>query len=433
MVSVQSVKEAETGEVKEVELPLDVFIGRQPVLDEKLQLWGYELLYRGVSDAEEARFDSDFEATASVVVNTLADLGIERVAGRSRMLINCTAPVLQLEVLEMLPAHQITLEVLEHVEASEETVARVRELRAHGFQVALDDYSGNEMSKAWLPEVDLVKVDLTLVDEEQLPAMVEELKHFKVTLLAEKVETRGQFELCAKLGFKFFQGYHFSRPEIVRGKRPPANQLALLRLLSKVNDPDTPREELVKLVSSDVGLSFRLLRCLNSVAFSLAREVQTVEHALSLLGVSRLREWVSMLTVSRIPNKPTELSRLALLRAHMCAALAERIGNVDPRAVFTVGLFSVLDTMMDVKMSKVVKELPLAKEIENALLGKPSALSAILGAVLSYENGDFSALKAMGLRPEQLTAIWMESTRTMEDSFDFMITEADDSSEKRAS
>ncbi len=425
MVSVPSVRRADGEAPNEVELPEDVFLGRQPVLDVRQQLWGYELLYRENERSNVANVQDAMVATSTVVINTIAELGVERVVGKHKMLINCPTQALVPAVVSLLPQDQVVLEVLETVDsASEQVRANLEQLNRAGYKLAINDYDGSDARSDFLTLASIVKVDLSLVSEAQLDGLVASLKKKNVTLLAEKVESLAQFEICKKLGFELFQGFYFCRPEIVKGKRPPANQMAVLRLLAKVNDPKTSREELAKLISDDVSMSFRLLRCLNSAAFAFVREVQTVEHALMLLGEARLRQWVSMLAVSKIPNKPSELSRTALLRAHMCERLAEKMGGkVNPKLMFTVGLFSVLDTMMDVSMSKVVKELPLSDDIIGALLGKPSALAGILSMVVSYERGDYDELSSLGMRADELTGIWMEATRTMEESFDYLAAE----------
>jgi len=418
MVAVESVHRPDDEKPNQVELPPDVFLGRQPILDAKEQLWGYELLYREHEDAEAEASAASMSSTSAVVINTLAELGIEQVVGAKRMLIGCPAEALNLSTVAMLPQGQVMLEVLSDVERSAENLERLAMLTQAGFEVALDDYRGeNEM---FLDAASLLKIDLQKVELSELSGLVAGVAKQKLHLLVTNVDTREQFTACKELGFHFFQGYYFCQPEIVRGKRPPANQMALMKLLSKVNDPETKREELAALISSDVSLSFRLLRCLNSAAFSFAREVETVEHALMLLGESRLREWVGMLAISKIPNKPSELSRVALLRAHMCEGLAKKTGAVDPKAMFTVGLFSVLDTMMDYPMKKIVRELPLADDIEQALLGKPGALAGLLAMVVSYEKTSWENLSSLGMRAEQMSAIWVTATKTMEASFDYL-------------
>ncbi len=427
MVAVKSMRRPNEGEeALQVELPPDVFLGRQPILDLRGQLWGYELLYRADGGAKSAQIDSPMAATSTVVINLLAEFGIEQVVGRARMLINCPTEALDPSVVAMLPQEQVVLEVLEDVEATQDNLARLKVLVDEGFTLALDDYSTDDSRSPLLRLASIVKVDLSLVKPEDLEGVVARLKHFKVTLLAEKVETREELERTKALGFTLFQGFYFCRPEIVKGKRPPANQLAVLRLLSKVNDPKTESAELAKLIGADVGLSFRLLRCLNSAAFTFARKVATVEHAMMLLGESRLRKWVSMLAVSGIPNKPSELSRVALLRAHMCEQLAAKVGGekLDRKAAFTVGLFSVLDTMLDVKMEKIVKELPLGRDVTRALLGKPGVYGGIFAAVMSYEQGNWQELASLGLKAEEVTAIWMDATRTMEEAFDSLRADA---------
>jgi len=325
----------------------------------------------------------------------------------------------------MLSPEVVVLEIEAEAVSDDSVLARVNELVEGGYRFALQGATSSNLPTK-LKAFSFVKLDVGALEKDEFAALAKRFSESGKQVIAEKVETRAHLLRVQKLGLKLLQGYYFCRPEIVKGKRAPANQQAVMHLLSRVNDPECTRDELARLISDEVSLSFRLLKTLNSAAFGLAREVQTIEHALLLLGEARLRQWVSMLVVSRVPKKPAELSRLALVRAHMCEQLAKETSVGDPKAAFTIGLFSVLDTMMNTKMSQLVRDLPLAQEIKDALNGKGDTFAPILAAIRAYEAGSFAELASLGVPADELTAIWMNSTMWMEKSFHYMTDSGDE-------
>lgn len=403
-----------------VKPPEHVFIGRQPLLDEKGRLWGYKLLYRRDDQENAAQFSCPLAATTNVVMNMIAELGVEKVVGQHKMLITCPAEALTDELLSILPQEKVVLEIPIEASPANDNASRLAEIAKAGFQLAAQGRPLGEQEDPSLKFAKFVKFDISAFDKEGLKKAIGALGKHDAVLIAERIETKAQVERCKKLGFTLFQGYYFCKPEIIKGKRAPANQMAIIRLLSQVNDPDCPRERLIKLITDEVSLSFRLLRTLNSAAYGFVREVQTIEHAVSLLGEVRLRQWVSMLVVSKIPNKPSELSRTALLRANMCEHIARETMRAEPRSAFTVGLFSVLDTMMDTRMSSIVRELPLDKAIAAALLRRESPLTEVLDTALCYESGNWEKMP-LCLPSSLLTGIWIEATRATETAFAYMV------------
>ncbi len=422
MVSIQSLQKTEGDDTHSVHIPEHVYLGRQPLLNAQGELWAYEIFYRKDDLKNKAEIQDPGAATATVVMNMLADLGVERVVGAHKMLINCPKEALRSELLSLLPKEQVILEVHIDMMTMDNCQARIEQLVEEGFQFALHgEYTLEGLKKKPPPStISHIKVDITGLKETKLSELVAALTSPTATLIAEKVETLEQFKICQDLGFEIFQGYYFCQPEIVKGRRTPANQLAVMELLAKISEPNARRDELCELIGNEVGLSFRLLRTLNSAAFGLAREVKTIEHALTLLGDNRLREWVGMLVVSNLSGKPNELSRQALLRAYMCEHLARHTGKVPPQEAFTVGLFSVLDTMMGMKMRDIVKGLPLANEIRDTLMGRRSIYSPLLSAVIGYEIGKWKAVDRLHIPADELIAMWMKSTRQMEEAFYYM-------------
>jgi len=237
-----------------------------------------------------------------------------------------------------------------------------------------------------------------------------------VPLLAEKVETLHTFALCNKLGFDYFQGYFFCRPNIVKGKHTPSSKLAILQLMAKLTDPNLEFKDLEKLIVNDVTMSYRILRYINSAMYNLPRKVDSIHRAITLLGLKTIKSWITILAMSNVDDKPHELMRVAMLRAKMCEGLAG-VSKSSPESAFTVGLFSTLDALMDQELEDILIKLPLAEEINNALLNKQGPLGTALLTVLAYEKGDWdnalanSSMDAETLRNHYLQAMrWADET-----------------------
>jgi c-di-GMP phosphodiesterase len=222
---------------------------------------------------------------------------------------------------------------------------------------------------------------------------VARLELCKVRLIASKIEDHHTFEFCKQVGFDYFQGYFFCQPKTVTGKGIPSNRLTQMRLMSVLQNPRCELEELERSITNDLGVSFRLLRWINSAYFSLPRTVNSVREALVLLGVRNVRSWALLMTLATIDDQPSELIRTAMVRAKMCELIAKAIDRPDPDAHFTVGLFSVVDAFMNMRMEDVLGELPLSPEVAGALRDQSGPLGEVLSWVLTYERGRFECLE----------------------------------------
>lgn len=385
-------------------------VGRQAILDAAGKLVAYELLYRDNAAAAGAEFVDDRTATATVMLNTVAELGMDAVVADSDMFINCSADVLAMELEALLPPERVVLEVLETVEVDAALAERLVALREAGFRIAFDDYVTSDGRHQHTEYADIIKVDVMAVGD-GLAALMETLKHFDGLLLAEKVEDAEGFEECRRLGFHLFQGYYFCKPNVLARRSSPTNKVAVMRILAEVQRPDITIDEAVALVQQDVGVSYRLLRALNSVLFGMRHPVESVRQALVLLGIPRVRAWLSVMGLSSVKGKPNELLRVALTRAFMCQELSRSCKVADPDTLFTVGLLSVLDAVLDMEMTEVLQELPLSQALEDALLDQPCPEGVVLAAVLAYERGRFgdAAVESGGLDLPSLSAAWLSA------------------------
>lgn len=368
-------------------LKQSVLIGRQAIFDREMEVFGYELLYRDGTGNCANIMDGD-EATAKVMVNTFLELGIDHIAGNAHAFLNLTGTFFQSRQYEVLPKKNVILEVLESIEPTPQVLEALIKARQDGYQIALDDFVLRESHRALMDHADYVKVDVLALTDAELKQQVEMLQDYPVRLLAEKVEDHAMYEKCLALGFEYFQGYFFCKPQIMEGVSLSGNRMAVVLLLAKLQDPHIELQELDALVKNDVALSVKLLRYVNSASVGLPRSVDSIFQAIGLVGTERMRQWATLLALAQTGNKPSELMRVALIRARMCEVLCPLYG-VDPGPGFTVGLFSILDAYFDCEMRQLLEDLPLAPEILDALIKREGVFGTILEGMLGYERGEW--------------------------------------------
>lgn len=366
------------------------YMARQPIYDESLRLHAYELLYRSGQTGAAGTLGPEEELHA--LANVLVEVGLDRLAGSTLAYINVPSTLLASDALRLLPSDRVVLEVLEDTPWNDEVERNLRDLKAEGYRLALDDYIFEERHDPFLEIVEIVKVDIMGVPQDKLKAGKAKLTRWGQKYLAEKVETPDEFQACQKMGFDYFQGYFFSKPATVRGSGVPANQGLSMSLLTKLQDPEITIDELERLLVANVALCHKVLRLVNSAAMGLTREVDSIRQALMFLGTARIRTLASLAVMTAIPGKPPELYELAMVRARYCEAIAKQASFDSPEKHFTVGLLSVLDALTDLPMDEVIQELPLCNEVSEALCGTAlnTPCSRTLRHTLSVERGDWA-------------------------------------------
>jgi EAL and modified HD-GYP domain-containing signal transduction protein len=386
----------------------EVFIGRQPIYTRQFDVFAYELLFRS-GEMQHAHVTDGNQATAHVLVNTFLELGLDTLVGSKRAFVNVTRDVLLQDCSLAFPADRVVLEVLEDVTADDDVLAALRSLSAQGYTIALDDFFYEEHLRPLVELADIIKIDVLASDRTTVAEQVELLRHYDVQLLAEKVETQEDFTYCKILGFEYFQGYFFCRPDVVKGQRSPTNRLMILELLARLQSPGTTFRELEAIISRDVSLSYKVLRAANAAIYSQARKVKSIHQALRLVGLTAMTNIVSLFLLANLDDKPHELLTTAMVRAKMCEQLAKSMQQENSATFFTVGLLSVLDAFMDRPMSDILPALPLADEIVEALLAHEGTLGATLHCVLAYERGDWEAVHDLGCRRHLLVKTYLEA------------------------
>ena len=386
----------------------DVFVGRQPILGPNLKTIGYEVLYRNC-EVDSANFIDEGIATAHVLLNTYLDIGLEHVVGSHLAFLNIPRQFLLERHCEALPKNRVVLEILENVEPSPQVIEAIASLSRQGYTIALDDFVYHDRFRPFLDLADIVKIDVLGKSEEQLQQEARQLQDYRVRLLAEKVESRETFEACKRIGFFYFQGFFFYRPDIVRGREIPGNRMALLELLGKIQDPYVSLKRLVEFIRNDLSLSYKVLRYVNSAYVGLPKRVDCIEQAACMVGIDRIRTWATLIIMATGKDQPTELLVIALVRAKMCERLGHRLSTDSPEKFFTMGLLSVLDALYESSMEDIVKNLPLPEDILKGLTSETGRMGNVLHCVKAYEQGEWLELKHLQLAPATIRDFYLEA------------------------
>lgn len=395
-----------------------ISVARQPIFNARCEVMAFELLYRGSPQAVQIdRIDGTL-ATARVVLGAISDIGLERLAPDVRVHVNLPDALLREPLLLPLSPSRVVIEVLENVTVDRALLEGIAALRAQGFRIALDDYTSHLCDPRLLGVADCVKIDLANEPAETLAATVESLHRRGLDLIAEKVETREQFEHCRALGFAGFQGYFLQRPETFSGQRAPTMRVTTLQVLAALNRPDVTPEELEQLVSRDLGLVNRLLRCLNSGYYHLPRKVTSIRHGIVMLGLENLKRLCSVVALAGFEDRPNYLLVNAMVRARMCELMAEQRQPSAAGSFFFAGLLSHIDALLGLPTDEAVRSLPLTRDIENALTLHAGPIGEALREVQAWERGEWdlalSGADARDVRAAYLEALrWAEEARRM--------------------
>ena len=396
------------------------YVARQPILDLRGRVHGYELLFRAGPEAV-FRGDGDF-ATRTMLDNSVL-FGMDKMTGGLPAFVNCTAQALTERLVDVLPPSMTVLEILETIDPTPAVIGACRKLKETGFRLALDDFT---WSPKWEPLValaDYIKVDFMLLDASAREQLRRKLKNAAVALIAEKIETQEDYKQACKEGFTYFQGYYFCRPVLMKGRRIPANRLFHIRLLELLRHDPMDLREVGKLVKLDASLAYRLLRLVNSPMCAVRQEVRSIEAALVAVGEDAFRRIATVAIGSELnANRPPEILRMAFVRGRFCE-VAATLCALDPTEQYLLGVFSLLPAMLEVSMAELAPAFPLREKIREALAGVLSRDGSLLMWAERYEHGDWVRCDAIaqsyGLNQEELVrcfqeaVVWAESTLHM--------------------
>ncbi len=393
---------------------MDAFIARQPIFDRQNQVYGYELLFREGADTFFRGADGDF-ATGSLISDAVHLHGLTKLTEGRKCFVNFTRASQLNELYTVLPADSTVVEVLETVEPDGPLIEACQRARSAGYLLALDDYILQPRFEILLPLIDVLKVEFPALSDEQHQMIMQSARTHGFRTLAEKVESPDEHARAMDYGYSCFQGYFFCRPQLLQSRRLPSSKLQNMRLLQLVNQPVFNIDRIEQVIRQDLALSYKLLRFLNSAVFRLHNKVESIRHAVTLLGQRPLQRWGSLLCLSELGNdKPPELLKTCLVRGRFCEVLGEKVLPRDQsEECFTVGMFSLLDAVLDRPMDSVVQELALSPVARNSLLFRDSPLRPVIDLLTAVEQADWQRLAeltaALGVDDATVSEIYTES------------------------
>jgi EAL and modified HD-GYP domain-containing signal transduction protein len=370
-----------------------VHVGRQPIYDTRTDLYGYELLFRRAALATDADQDDDGATTATILA-AFSEFGASDLLGGKPGFINLTRAFLTGVLPLPFPPEAAVLEVIESVRLDQEVIEGALKLTQEGYRLALDDFVWSEAAEPLLAMADIAKIDVLAMSWEEVLLTAAHCRDHGVQLLAEKVENADMMQRCLDEGFELFQGYHLGRPETMSIQTLSPGQTLALELVGKLGNPDTTTEEIEMAVRRDPALVYRLLRIANSASSGSTRQVSSIRDALVMVGVSRLRAWLVLLSLA--PNGSGGASMVdALARARTCERVARSANRVSPDTAFTAGLLHGVAESLGLSPTMLLERMPaLGSDLGEALMGRPGPLREVLDAVIGYQRQDLVAASA---------------------------------------
>jgi EAL and modified HD-GYP domain-containing signal transduction protein len=399
----------------------EIFVGQQPILDVKGDLFSYELLYRN-SDRNAFPDVNPEIATIAVIVNTYLSPGFEQIAVK-KTFINFSATLLETDIFDTLDPDRVVIEILEDVTLTPTLVTRLKQLKNMGFQLALDDFilqRQHNLYPNFFQSIDYIKVDFLSTTESQRSA-IEALKgtYPHIILLAEKVETHQQFEAAKSLGYELFQGYFFAKPNIVKRKILPSDILLYYEILKLLNEENPDIEEISALIMRDVSLTYKLLKHLNTYAFRTSKKISSIHHAIVRMGLQKFKKWIQFLAIyqksSREPDgRVKALVKYSLTRANVCELLALRNGKYKSDEYYMLGMFSLIDLILKQNPADIFPYLPVSQEIIETLGDQPTEMTPYLQIAKALERLDFrdaiQQAERLGISERELSELVFKAT-----------------------
>ncbi len=398
---------------------MDIYVARQPIFNKKLEVYGYELLYRSASKSGQTNIEiNGDQATAAVIVNSFMSMNISEIGRNKIIFINFNKKLLDQGAALLISSKQLAVEIVGSVVPDLQTVAACADLKRLGYLIVLDDFTTDTRMLPLLNIADIVKVDFLETSSQERKEIFSFLGPYQKKITAKRLETPEHYRQAIELGCTYFQGYFFSKPELIGAQEIPESKARLLQVLQEINRLETDLDLLEKLIKQDVSLSYKLLKYINTTAFEARIPIPTIQRAIAYLGKKQLSKWASLVLLRDLgENRPDELVVTATIRARFCEELALLAGfKKQSEELYIVGLFSLLDALLGRPMAEILEEIPLASEVKSVLNGDVNAYSDIYRLVLAYEVGNWvlvDELKTkLNLIWEDLSAVYLRTLST---------------------
>ena len=390
------------------------YVARQPIVETSQQLYAYELLFR---DGEKNCFPniSPDEATSRILAASHLNVGLEAVTNGALAFINFHTDTLLHRFPTSLDPKNVVIEITETVDVSDDLVEACEQINAQGYRLALDDYDLEEKWQVLLPLISIVKFDITTVTDQQIRETVPVLKAHNIELVAERVETKEQFHYYRQLGFDYFQGYFFARPEVIRHRKMSSSAVNMLELLKESTAAELNIENINAILERDVSLSYLLLRFINNPTVNKRNEITSLKHAMTFMGELEVRKFIALLSLANLSDgQPGEILSMSLVRARFCELILVAMKDQSkPNSGFLTGMLSLIDTLMEQEMRELVSKLPLPADVSGALCGENNHLKQCLQLATAFERGQWGIVRAIstrfGLTQKQLHEIYINA------------------------
>lgn len=409
---------------------MDIFIGRQPIFNLHEQIVAYELLYRNKDSNSFPMVDSDV-ATVNVLINSFINIGIDEVTKGSPCFVNFTENLLMGSLTDYLEPTKVIIEILEDVPITKKLISRIQELKSKGFKIALDDFVLDESVHIYdelFMYIDYIKVDFLLSPLLERMAVENKVKtqfpHIK--LLAEKVETRNQFDVAKHSGYVLFQGYFFEQPQVIKSTDIPANTLQYLHIISLLRDYEPDIDEIAESIERDISLSYKLLQLINKSTKRSKSKIRTIKQGVLMLGLAELRRWIYLLMMkeNNIYGESDvfdELMRRSLFRAKVCEEVAKLNAKQNYSEYFLIGLFSLIDSLLRRPMNSILQKLPFSEELAETISGGKTAMSPYLAFSVALSKVEWDKVEKygaqLGLSEQQILEIQTKADEWVEETF----------------
>lgn len=369
---------------------MDIYVARQPIFDSEYKVIAYELLYRENKENAFSGGISDNVATSILLINSYFNFGINNLVGKAKAFINFDSHLIGAGIAELLDKDKVVIEVLETVKPTQKLINSLKKLKEHGYTIAVDDYTSDYSYGEILDLCNIVKFDFMADSKENIEYQVRKLRNTGKLLLAEKIETKEEFEWAKKIGFTYYQGFYFSKPSMQKRKALSQNAMNYVKLMNELNTEEPDIKLMSKIILTDVSLTYKLLKLVNSNS-NLNSEVSSINQAIALLGVKTFARWLSLAMVQNMSKQETnEAVKYAMIRTNLLKEIAIN-SNLKNYAdeLSLLGTLSIIDTILEMDMKDALRSIPISDELKDSLLGKPTKYSDAMSLCYAYEHGKF--------------------------------------------
>lgn len=397
---------------------MDVYVARQAILDVNKKVVAYELLFRN-SNINKFIAVENSDPTLVVIRNSFSVIGLDKVTYGKRAFINFDDNLIKTKLIEAFPKDSIGVEVLETVIPDNKIIECCKSLKEKGYIIALDDFRYSEKYDELIKYVDIIKVDFIVTKGKERKEIINKIKNKKIKFLAEKVETEEEYKEAAGYGYSYFQGYFFYRPVIISGRDISGYKFTYMNLIKELSEESVNIKTIENLIKNDVFLSYKLLRAANSAYYCMKRKITSIGDAIMIVGINELKKWIFIITLQKLEkDNIEELVKMSLLRASfgelLCKKMRIKISSFD---AFLTGMFSLMDVLMGISLKNILSELPVSKDVKEALLGKQTLLYYLLKLITEYEKGNWKEvnklIKKFGLNEEIVSRCYIEAIQNL--------------------